>query len=249
MGRIRSRIGDGMKTAVKLRMAASGQATAPPHVAWLESWWANDLAIADSDIVSTWPGRSGAFALDQPSPAKRPVYDASELSLAGRPVVVFDGVNDFMRLASWGGTITQPYSYVVIGVMRSVSASYICFVDRAHNLTPGTGSFFGVEMGQWRLWAGTLGFLAGAPTTGPAALRALVNDSSSRVVHNGAHVTSGAVGSGELIGLTVGANRGDNDASALSVAFVGAYDGDVSTDSGWPAFVAWAAATYGVVLS
>lgn len=77
-------------------------------------WRASNIPLAAGSSVGTWPdliGRCGDLA--QADPAKQPVLTANQLG--GKPAVVFDGVDDFIRRTSFvGGTVTQPTTHFFV---------------------------------------------------------------------------------------------------------------------------------------
>lgn len=78
----------------------------PPDLGWKSSWWAEDLALADGDPVSTWTDRiSGATRQFQSSGSARPTFVAASEYACNNQAVRFDGVDDYMAVAA---TLNNP---------------------------------------------------------------------------------------------------------------------------------------------
>lgn len=229
-----------------------------PSVGWHAAFWADGIGVADGASVSTWADISGnARDLAQATGTNQPTYRSSVSSLNGRPAVEFDGVNDYMRTATWSG-LSQPVSYVVVmrtgASVGSPTASFF-IADKATN-TNAMAFYWNVTSGPTIKWSTYAGTAEGLAAVGPAAstnyaLRAKLNGSSSTMTANGSSVTlTGNVGTGTSDGLTLGASRSTGGYIPNShIAFVGVYAGDVTADGNWSSFASWISTHYGLTLT
>lgn len=232
----------------------------PPPVGWHAAFWAGDLALTNGGLVATWADRSGnARDLAQATSGNRPLYRSNVSALGGRPAVEFDGVNDYLRTATWTG-LAQPITYVVImrtGATVGTPTASFFIADKATN-TNAMSFYWSVTSGPvvyWSTYAGSAEGRAGSGV-GPGAntnyaLRALLNGASSGMNVNGSGVAlTGSIGTGTSDGLTLGASRSAAGVIPNShIAFAGVYAGDVTADGGWAAFCAWVGAHYGLTLA
>lgn len=76
----------------------------PTRVSGLQFWLtADSLSLSDNDPVATWWDRSGnGRDATQGTAAARPTYQTNEVN--GKPIVRFDGVDDYLATASLAGT-------------------------------------------------------------------------------------------------------------------------------------------------
>lgn len=135
--------------------------------------------------VSTWASEVGALSAAQPIAAARPTLDLDGLS--GSPVVLFDGVDDFMDIASFGklapgysifflGRLGQPHT-IETPLLRDSGASggtvfnsYQRFYFYDGGTIYGTGA--GVTASTAALWS----IDSGAPSPSQAAFKNGVAD-------------------------------------------------------------------------
>lgn len=226
----------------------TGKVPPPPAISWYAAFWADDLAaaVADGGKVSVWADRSGnGRSLTQADSAKQPIFRHASSLLNHRSAVEFDGSDDFMRTATWTD-VAQVISYVIVFQPRTL-VTYNAVLDKATNTD---GMYLGIESDKLVLWAGSLDWSQGTASAGVSyAARALFNGTSSRANVNGSGLSSGTnVGLGKSNGLSVAANRVGGTNSAITVAFVAMYAGDVTGHANWGAFCAWVAAVYGLTL-
>jgi hypothetical protein len=122
-------------------------------VLWLDAGQLNGLA--DGASVSRWPDRSGAgFVATQTISARQPVYLADVLN--GRPVVDFDGVDDYLTITAslvGGGRartvafVARPNVVAATGIMDLGDGSR---TGGAFMITPETAVRVGVGYRIWR---------------------------------------------------------------------------------------------------
>jgi hypothetical protein len=93
---------------------------APTDVANCEMWLAADnlSGLNDGDPVSTWADASGNNRDGVVAGANRPVYKTNILN--GKPVVRFDGVDDYMPFSNW---VARTSRTVFIVVKRATAGS------------------------------------------------------------------------------------------------------------------------------
>ena len=90
-------------------------ATPPVLSATVAAWWADDLAAShdENDPVPSWTDRENGLVLSQASSPSRPSFSAGAVN--GRPGVVFDGTNDYLRRA---GTLSTSSTGCVLAVVQ-----------------------------------------------------------------------------------------------------------------------------------
>lgn len=80
--------------------------TIPGLAAWFDSRSAGYFATSGG-AISAWASRAGSLgtsiALAQGTAANQPIYVPSAATMNGQPAVSFDGVNDFLQMASIAG--------------------------------------------------------------------------------------------------------------------------------------------------
>lgn len=96
-----------------LARSAGVAAFTPASLPNLLGWWeADSLALSDADPVPTWGDQSvNANHLAQATSGNRPIYKTNIVN--GKPVVRFDGSNDFFSLTSTM-TLGSAWSWLVI---------------------------------------------------------------------------------------------------------------------------------------
>ena len=92
--------------------------------AGLKSWHRSDLGITlNGSTVSSWADQSGnGFNLDQGTGSKQPLFESGALN--GLPVITLDGVDDYLRCASF--TCAIPYSkFIVVKIISWTGYDFI----------------------------------------------------------------------------------------------------------------------------
>lgn len=127
------------------RRVLAGGALLPEGIAG--HWVSSDVTASP---VGFWPDRSGnGLDMGQTTGGAQPVLTPG--GLAGRPVVTFDGVNDYLL----GPDISQSQPFTVIGVVRHHNADTAQrgFFGGNHGVQAGPVVY--AEGGVWRLFAGS----------------------------------------------------------------------------------------------
>lgn len=115
----------------------------PTDIAGLQLWLDASLIVglADSDPVSTWADASGngrdATAVD----ATRPIYKTGIIN--GKPVVRFDGTDDFMDLGDNVGDDKATYTLVVVARRTTYTAQQPWLSNR-HLANSETDTYYGI---------------------------------------------------------------------------------------------------------
>lgn len=169
---------------------------------WLDAADASTFTLSGSN-VSQWNDKSGnARHVLQATSANQP----TKTTLGGKPVVSFDGVNDFLRTAAASSTISQPYTVALVASAHTYPSGYASLLT-SWNSPPNVQVWFkhpsALAPGGY---AGN--FLTGsAPPSADAAtqLTMVFNGASSGVWLNGTSVASGNPGSSGVTLATIGA--------------------------------------------
>lgn len=106
----------------KLLLGAGGPTTAafvPTDVANLAFWFkADQIGGTDGDALTTWSDQSGnSRNITQATAAKKPTYkDNGTDNLNGKPVVFFDGTDDWLKTSA---EVSWPTAYSVFWVVKT----------------------------------------------------------------------------------------------------------------------------------
>jgi hypothetical protein len=89
----------------------------PDDVSGLIRWYKADaLSLSDGDPVSSWPSSTGTDSMQQATSGLQPLFKTPIVN--GKPVVRFDGVNDYMDGAT---ALNVPQSFTFIVVAHQLS--------------------------------------------------------------------------------------------------------------------------------
>lgn len=202
--------------AARVGLRRNAPAVAPAFVptqlagcaAWLDA--AQITGATDGANVATWQDLSGgARHVAQATAAKQPIYRSTGalITPTGRPVVQFDGVDDFLTYA--GAVTAQPYTAALV-VSTSKASGQQVFLDKGISSNNSATYIDGTSQ-MWALYDG------GAYSSGIAKTAALVQitafhkDVSSQMYVNG---VAGGVGNAGTNGLTDGYSLSVNAASS-----------------------------------
>lgn len=170
-------------------------ASIPGLKLWLDA--SQIVGLNDGDAVSTWSDASGnGFDATQSVGVVKPVYKTGIRN--GKPVVRFDGVDDYLLNASFA--VNQPSTWFVVVTTTGGSPSFRFIVD-AHD--PGTARealIYTVATTKWSTYANV--FLDESGTTAGStwkSVQAVFNGASSSIVVGGT-TTAGNPGSSNLSG-------------------------------------------------
>lgn len=179
--------------------------------------WANP---GDGNAVSSWRDASGhGFHATQATGTKQPIYRAASAGMNGKPVVSFDGVDDFLQTVAWP-FIGQPNEIIVIGRFRSLGASK----NMHTGIASGNRHQFRINSGGtlWTMDAGTA--LSGGTADTSKHFFREVYDSTDTLDIDGVNILSGNAGALSLTGFTIGAAQDGTAAGAVDIAFIGISD-------------------------
>jgi hypothetical protein len=192
---------------------------------WLK---ADALSLADGATISSWPDSSGnGRSAAQANGTMQPLYKAGIIN--SKPVVRFDGVNDYLATSGWG--LVQPCTVFLVGLLRSASTLRI--------MLDGTGGgnradlYYGAASGgvsAFSMYAGAT--LAGPTTTATAAhvLTAVISNTASALQVDGGTATTGTGGTSNANGITLGsAYAGSSSWADLDLAEVLVYPAVLTT--------------------
>jgi len=185
----------------------------PDSIATLTLWFdasdvdgAGDGATGDppnSAQVTTWFDKSGGSNnATQATPTNRPLYFVDGgAAINNKPVMRFDGLDDFLATTSLATTINQPNTIFLVIKLNSTSGIQT-FVD---GLTTGFSNQIWKNASQWRITSGGTALGGGTPDTSPHIFRALFN-SSSQFDIDATSIGAGITGTNGLDGIVIGSD-------------------------------------------
>lgn len=184
------------------RALRGGWTFSPCQVSGLRLWLDASMiaGLVDGDQVAAWYDLSGAGNhAAQADPAARPLYKTGILN--GRPVVRFDGSDDYLQTAAFSAALSQPTTVVVVGSFGASGDTLYdgLAVGARHNLVRSGATTLGIS-------AGTYLSYTDATPTGTSVWSAVFNGGSSQLWRDGTSKASGAAGAHQLTGLTLGAD-------------------------------------------
>jgi hypothetical protein len=203
----------------------------PTSISGLKLWLKADaLALSDGTAVSSWTDSSGlGNHATQATGANQPILKTS--ILGGKPVIRFDGANDYLQTATFSSSLSSSTIFAV-GKVGTADQTQFVFdgIDSTHRNAVLHYSTFEGGAGANKLdqFAGTEVF--GTSTNGVfAEISAVFNGASSATYIDGSLVISGDVGSQSLSGLTVAARYTAANFLAGDLAEIIVYDSALST--------------------
>ncbi len=189
--------------------ATLGTASAPTTInqaaiaAGLTPWYKADaLVLNNNDPVATWiDSSSGGNDATQGTAGKKPLYKTSVLN--SKPVVRFDGVDDFLRTAAFGSPFAQPNTIFLVGKKNGTGTQ--AYFD---GITSHRNAIFNFPDGTLDLFAGGgADTVAGTITNAVfMLLTAQFNGASSFGRTNGSANTVVNPGTNDLTLATLGAD-------------------------------------------
>jgi hypothetical protein len=197
----------------------------PLDVPWHTVFWADQIAgLADGDPVAQWDDLSGnGRHASQPTASQRPLYRPAYAPLGGRPAVVGDATDDFLRTAPFSTALPQPTTIVVVGVLPAAGNS--TFVDGVASGAARQAVYNGWSPGYVSMWAG-----AGTNVNSTTAINATPSrrlyvatfaGASSELWVDGTVRGSGNPGGNGLGGVTLLSFFDGSNAMGAAVSFVG----------------------------
>ncbi len=181
----------------------------PRRIPGLSVWLQADrgFTLSDGDPISTWYDQSGkGNNVLQSIGDKKPLW--KENILNGRPVVRFDGTDDYLQSSAFDSALGQPNTIFVVGYAKDAEGNPLNFCDgldvfnrHAMNAqvadTPDSlNSYAGINFSP------SVDF----PKNSWHLFTVLFDGASSEYWLDGASQGTGDVGDQDLGGLTVGAN-------------------------------------------
>lgn len=173
----------------------------PTNITGCKLWLKADAGITKdgSDYVSSWADQSGnGNDATQGTGDYQPLWSGNTLN--GKPVVVFDGINDYLNNISF--TLNQPMTIFVVwkcqnlGITGTVLDSYdatdrIVFYQRSDNKT--------------EIYAGvSLNYSNPSPFSNYILSSTLVNSVNTNIYEEGVLKNTGNAGSNDMVGYTIG---------------------------------------------
>lgn len=235
----------------------------PGSIAWVAAYWTEDASWtppANGGGVTSWRDFSG-HGLTASAYTVAPTYQASNSGLNGKPTVNFVE-SSLQALRTSGANFLQVQPFTVFAVLADWNAAsgvtqgelISSNVAGAPQILSGTTSIAGIYAGS---------NIGRAPTpqasTGAHCWAFLVNGASSKIVKDGTSANVDANPGGNYYGgsgyeIAI-ANRGggENGGTGLygsaQIAFIGIYNGDLTSDSNWTSLKSWAASHYGLTIA
>lgn len=181
--------------------------------------------LADAAAVTSWVDSSaGATPVTQVTGTKRPTYRTAVLN--GKPVVRFDGVDDFLQVTT-GAAHIQPMTTVLVAKLASVAAlKYLMDGGTGINMHVAYGG-----AGPWGMVAASQ-FTGVGPTSNTAwhILVCVFNETQSRLRVDGGAGVGGTVSAQTRIGLTLGAAQTGILPAPMDLAEAVSFDRVLSVD-------------------
>ena len=161
--------------------------------------WLDATAITglvDADPVGTWSDLSGnGNDATQATAAKKPTYKTNIQN--GKPVVRFDGADDYLQTATIGA-LAQPNTVCIVGALGVGDF----LLDGG---VGGTARHVLLDSGGFVSWsAGTVVSSTVATPIALSVLTATFNGASSILRRNGAQIKAGNIGAQSCDGWTIG---------------------------------------------
>lgn len=183
--------------------------------------------------------------LTQFNSSNRPTFNASYANLNGRSAVVFDGVTQYIGPFKSSIGLAVPYSIVTVAYVGNIGTTTRIYT--ADGAIASSKYFANVNSSKWNVrWQTSLSSTS-ASTIGPhMALSKPVSGATDSLLIDGTSVLSGDAGDAAYGGLTLGAGNDGTFPAQCAIAFVGVYNGDITADKNWRAFVQWVREYYGM---
>lgn len=216
------------------RCLSGGQSFAPRQVAGLQLWlkadgqlWQDSAlttrATADGDPVGGWGDASGnGRHVTQATSTKRPTLKLAVLS--GKPVVRFDGVDDFLSVSL---TQNQPSTYFI--VVKNITMTANDYIFDGSGTGNGPAFYQRTVGGLDAMYAGATGPSPNAGTSDFKVFSLIFNGASSDAWMNGVEIGVANVGAANCATLTIGDAGGTHGVAAnVDIAEFAVYSGALS---------------------
>ena len=184
--------------------AAFSQGNSLPSISGLKLWLRADSNLTlDVDKVTTWGDCSGnGNHLGQSTAASKPQRISSISSLNGKPVIRFDGVNDYLVNTSFVSSLSQPITMFIVYTNNTAASTFTAIYDGANSTNRLLLHYY---YGTINAADGVsaVSYSKSSPYT--VLNTAIYNGSTSKMYENGILKSSGSLNSNSLSGLTLGA--------------------------------------------
>ena len=246
------------KKLLAVQPAAGGGGPFNPEtdITWHSLFWAEGTdfvaqGYSDTDGVTTWPNETGE--VDMAGSGVDQTYDASDTVLNNQPSVQFSGT---AGIGMEGAFTTAPdytsgMSVVTVARTTATDAIYGYWSD-ADSHASGSLQQRANGSGRWTIWAGVTSLSGGQPTVGAHLLTAFMSGSAvvnSRLDVDGTNVLDGDAGSNQITKFRLGTLHGDDRHLQGAIAFVGVYEGDITTDGSFADLETWVEDHYGITIA
>lgn len=218
-------------------------------ISWKAAYWADDPSWTnpgDGGAVASWRDGSGNGNTISEA-TNKPIFRAADANMNGRGSVEFNGTSHKLR-GTFGATSAQPRSIVLVARIRSLGSSTPTILDTDTGSTAICALFWDTgNSNKLSLYCGTAQAKYAAITANLHGIRAYVSGSASSTNVDGTTTTSATnPGTQNMSGLTLGANRLSGAFTAITVGFLGIYQGNITDDLNWPKLVVCLRNYYGV---
>lgn len=194
---------------------------------------AKTTAVAsDGDVVGAEENQgSDTYDVVQATTANKPLYKTGILN--GEPMLLFDGVDDYLAGAFAGGLISQPITAFVVAQLASGRVNN----NAGYNIIDGDDTtnrlvIFKGATGSpdtWEIFAGSTLVGSVAVDANAHILCAIFNGASSELIVDGASHATGNAGTKGIDGLSVGRYPGGSGYWSDYIGKRLIYEGDLST--------------------
>lgn len=193
-----------------------------PNLAlWLDA--SRITGLVDGDPVANWSDLSGQGRdATQGTGAARPTYKVAILN--GKPVVRFDGVDDYLKTSAF--TLNQPTHVFIVLTLIAQAASAYYWDGNGQNLM----AAYQRLQGLMTLYAGGNGPEKTFGNGSTHIVSALYNGSSSELRFEGGAATTGDVSTSNAGGITLGARGNVAVFANIDVAEVLIYNRALAAD-------------------
>jgi hypothetical protein len=168
---------------------------------------ASELSLSDNDPVTSWTDLSGNdYHAIQNTTANQPTFKTNVMN--GKPVVRFDGDNDYLLTGTFSSALSQPNTVFVVWQTNSTGTQFVIDginKNDRHAIFQGTGGGNNVAFHA----GSTLSYAKDTPFEQAIITSALFNGANSEVWENGEIKLTGDFGNHSLTGLTIGARQGN----------------------------------------
>ena len=222
-------------------------------ITWHSLFWAEGTNMtaegySDTDAVDAWPNETAEQDLAQASASLQPTFDAVHPGFNDRPVVDSDA-SEYMQTAAFDTApdYTSRVSFVAVAKYDSI-AGYIwaSITGDTRNDTYGSAS-------SYKFYTAAAELSVTGANTNPHLFIGVYPGSAGGGIDgyiDGVDGGNTGTTSAELTGLSIFA-RYDGTTSKMNgqIAFIGIYEGDITTDGAYDDLKAWVHYHYGIAQS